>query len=124
MHFGKTKTIDKWGGANNQQFGGGRTVGGADGEESLDESSIDEDNASDDGGDTTDESHGSDEDATEDDGSSDDDENWVFNKFLADIDRDHEDSNEDISLTQRQDLFRKRYADFLVRVGIQSITKL
>ena len=46
-------------------------------------------------------------------GDASEDENWMFKTFFEEIDSDV-DGTENLSLKQYQELFRERYADFLV----------
>lgn len=42
------------------------------------------------------------------------DENWVFDKFIDEIEDEHADNNEELSFKTQKKMFRSRYADFLV----------
>ena len=85
--------MERWGSLPVHQTGGGGGGGGDDddGDDDDDEISIADSGESDDSG-------------------FEDGENWVFNRVLQCINMD----NEKFDLKQRQEVFRKKYADFLI----------
>ena len=86
--------------------GGGSTNDDDDDDDDDDEVSVADSMETDDTGSDT-------SDVTDEETASEVDGNWVFNRFLQDIDRDKE-GNEDFDIKQRQELFRKVYTDFLI----------
>ena len=114
LRVGKTKTTERRY-APDKQTGGGVIVDPTEDSVQTDDSVSDASETSEasDGTDATGDATADNEDTEAgdiaEDNEASDDENWVFDRFLRELD----DKN-DLTLKQRQKLFRKRYADFLV----------